>query len=136
MANVFSTIGNWIGKTVLAAMGILNKADKAVDADAPEIDALLTEGASVATLIPGIGPGVAEVLNCGVTVLGAVKATLDNDVALEATVTEQIEALAPSGYSFVLIKADVLADVQALISNYEAEFAQAKAAVTVAKSAA
>jgi hypothetical protein len=133
--NVFSSVTHWIGKTVLAVLHIVHKAEQAADADIPAIETLLEDGASVATLIPGIGPNVATILNAGVSLLAAAKATLDNGAALEATVQAQIVALAPAGYSFVLIKEDVVDDVKTLVANLEAEFAAAEAAVNKAKAA-
>ncbi len=132
----FSTITHWIGKTVLAVLGIVHKAEQAGDADIPEIETLLTDGASVAQLIPGIGPNVAQILNAGVSLLAATKATLDNAISLEATVQAQVKALAPAGYSFVLIKQDVVDDVKTLVGMYEAEFAAAAEAAAKAKAAA
>ena len=41
MANIFQKVGSWIGKEALAALGIVNKADAVVDADAPEVEKLL-----------------------------------------------------------------------------------------------
>ena len=136
MANIFQKVGSWIGKEALAALGIVNKADAVVDADAPEVEKLLEEGAGVATLVPGVGPGVATILNAGVELVGAAKATLDGTVAIEPTVQTQIQALAPSGYSIVLIENDLKADLGGLFTLYEQEFAAAKTAVATAKSAA
>jgi hypothetical protein len=135
MNKVFGSIGHFIGRTVLAALGIVHKAEQVADADIPEIETLLADGASVATLIPGIGPNVAQILNAGVAVLAAVKATIDNTVEMEATVTAQVAAMAPAGYSFTLIKQDVVDDVKILFAEYEAEFEAAKAAALKAKAA-
>ena len=95
-----------------------------------------TEGASVATLIPGVGPEVGALLNAGVTLVGQVKAAADVTAAMEVTAQSQLAALAPAGYSVVLIESDVKADIEELLSNYEAEFAAAKIAVQAAKPAA
>ena len=135
MNKVFGNIAHWIGRTVLATLGIVHKAEQDVDASVPEIETLLEDGAGVATLIPGIGPNVAQILNAGVAVLAAVKATIDNTVEMEATVTAQVAALAPAGYSFTLIKQDVVDDVKTLFAEYEAEFESAKAAALKAKAA-
>ena len=129
MGNVFSSITHFFGKVALGLVAILHKTDQAVDASEPEIAKLLTEGASAATLIPGIGPGVASLLNAGVQLLGDVKATIDGTDAVCALAVKQAAALAPSGYSFVLIKQDVQDDVKALFAMYEKEFAFATATV-------
>ena len=69
MGNVFSSIKHFFGKVALGLVAIVHKTDQAVDASEPVIAQLLTEGASAATLIPGIGPGVASLLNAGVQLL-------------------------------------------------------------------
>ena len=129
MTNVFSSIGHFFGKVALGLVAIVHKTTQAVDASQPVIAQLLTEGASVATVVPGIGPEVASLLNAGVQLLGDAKAAIDGTDAVCALAVTQATALAPSGYSFILIKQDVLADVKTLLSGYEAQIAAATATV-------
>jgi hypothetical protein len=129
MGNVFSTIGHFFGKVALGLVAIVHKTDQGVDASEPVIAQLLTESASAAALIPGIGPGVASLLNAGVQLVGDVKATIDGTDAVCALAVKQAADLAPSGYSFVLIKQDVKDDLATLLATYEKEFAFATATV-------
>jgi hypothetical protein len=129
MESAFSSIKHFFGKVALGLVAIVHKTAQAADASEPVIASLLTEGASVASLIPGIGPEVASLLNAGVQLLGDAKAAIDQTDAVCALAVTQAAALAPSGYSFILIKQDVLDDVKTLLSGYEAEITAAKATV-------
>lgn len=129
MNKVFSSIGHFFGKVGLAIVSIVHKTATAADASIPEIEAVLTEGASIATLIPGIGPEVASLLNAGIQLLGDVKASIDGTDSVLATAKQQMLALAPQGYSVVLIKADVETDIATLLSTYSAAAADATTAV-------
>jgi hypothetical protein len=129
MTNPFPAIGHFFGKIALAVVAFVSKADQEVDTVEPEVAKVLAEGASVATLIPGVGPEVASILNAGIQLLGDAKEAVDGTNEILATAVSQAAALAPSGYSFVLIKADVMADVASLAKLYEAEWAKATALV-------
>lgn len=136
MSNLYNNVVSEVGQYWLAAVHLFNKADQEIDTDVPAVSKLLQAGeVSVANIFPAIGPKAAEVLNAGVELLGSFQSAVDGTVAIEPTVQAQFTALAPSGYSAVLIKTDVLSDVQALLAKYKAELATAKSAVVTAKAA-
>jgi hypothetical protein len=130
MTNPFPAIGHFFGKVALAVVGFVSKADQEVDTVTPEIQKVLAEGASVADLIPGVGPELASILNAGVQVLGDVKEAVDGTNLVLATAVTQAAALAPSGYSFVLIKEDVKSDIAALATLYKTQWDAATAVVS------
>lgn len=130
MANVFEKVKSFFSKAALVVLHALGTADGVVDKDAPEVEELLTEGASIADLIPGVGTGVASLLNAGVALVGAFQKGLDGTVAIVPEVEAQLAAAAPEGYSFVLIETDLKTDVEQLLAQYESEFEAAKSAVT------
>jgi hypothetical protein len=130
MANVFTSIGHFFGKVGLGLVALVTKVDAGVDADVPKIEAVIEQGASVATLIPGIGPKVAQILNAGVQLLGDFKATVDGLDAVTEQAVAQLKALAPTGYSIVLIKQDVEADIKLMLSEFETEYEAAKGTVS------
>lgn len=129
MANPFSAVTHFFGKVAMALVGFVHKADQAVDAAAPEIEKLLQQGASVAQFIPGVGPEVASLLNAGVQLVGDVKAAIDGTDAVLAQAVQQAAALAPAGYSFVLIKSDVQADLKLLLDTWKTQIAAATTTV-------
>ena len=130
--NFFTKIKHWGGIVLAFVMGGLDKATKVVDADAPTIEKLLNEGATVATLIPGIGPELAAALNVGVELTGALNKTLDfTDEAFQAMVAAAQSALpAGSGVSVVLVAESVVADAKAWFAQLETEITAAKTAAT------
>ena len=129
MGLTFTGIKHFFGKVGLVLVSIVHKTDKAVDASVPQIDALLEQGASVSSFIPGVGPEVASLLNAGVQLLGDFKATADGLDEVTANAVMQLKALAPTGYSIVLIKKDVEDDIKELLGTFETEFQAAKSTV-------
>ena len=128
----FSKIKHWGGIVLAYVMGGLDKATKTIDADAPTIEKLLTEGASVTALIPDVGLELAAALNLGVELTGALNKTLDfTDAAFQAMVTAAQSTIpAGSGVSVVLVAESVVADAKAWFAQLEAEIASAKAKAT------
>jgi hypothetical protein len=128
----FTTIKHWGGIVLAYVMGGLDKATKVVDADAPAIEKLLNEGASVATFVPGIGTQLATALNLGVELTGALNKTLDfTDSEFQAMVAAAQSALpSRAGVSVVLVSEAVVADAKAWFAQLEAEITAAKTAAT------
>jgi hypothetical protein len=132
MGNLFAKIKHWGGIVIADVLGGLDKATKVVDADAPTIEKLLTEGASVATLVPGIGPELASALNLGVELTGALNKTLDfTDADFQQIVATAQSALpGGSGQTVVLVADAIVADAKAWFAALEAQITASKAAAT------
>jgi hypothetical protein len=128
----FATIKHWGGIVLASVLGELDKATKDVDAVAPTIEKMLNEGATVADLIPGVGPEAASFLNLGTELTGALNKTLDfTDVEFQAMVKTAQEALpAGSGVSVVLVAESVVAEAKQWFAQFEAEITAAKTAAT------
>jgi hypothetical protein len=127
----FTTIKHWGGIVIADVLNGLNKATMAVDAEAPKIETLLEDGASVTTIIPGpIGVETTAALNLGVELVGALNKTLDfTDEAFQTMVAQAKTSLNP-GYSLVVIATELEAEAKAWFAALEVEIAASKAAAT------
>lgn len=111
---MFSKIVHWSGIVLAKALGFIHKADTDVEKAAPEIEKALTEGATVADFIPGIGPEIAAGLNLGSELTGALEKTLNFADADFQKLVNQLESTLPanSGMSVVLIPSTLKSDAQ------------------------
>jgi hypothetical protein len=127
---VVQEVKTFAGKYWLALVHGVAQADSEVDKEVPTVEALLKQGqVSVAAIFPSIGPKSATILNASLEALGAFQSAADTTAALAPTVQAQLAGLAPTGFSFVLVKADAIADAKSVYANYKTEYAQAKSAV-------
>lgn len=129
----FTTIKHWGGIVIADVLNGLHKATTVVDTEAPTIEKLLTEGASVTTLIPGpIGVETTAALNLGVELVGALNKTLDfTNADFQQIVAQAKSALPPnSGLSIVVIAESIETEAKAWFSALETEIAASKAAAT------
>lgn len=126
--NLFDKIVHWSGIVVHSVLGFFQKAETAVDNLAPKIEEALETGASIAALIPGVGPTAASILNLGVELVGAADKVLHySDEAFQKMVADAKAQLpADSGYSLVLIPEKLEGDLKTFLTQIKAEMDKAK----------
>lgn len=136
---MFGNIKHFSGIVWHGFLKALNMTDKGIQQGAklvdeyePQIAKALQTGESIASIIPGVGPQLARGIDVSIAAAGALKHGADVLAALDTQVHEQLAGLAPSGYSFALIKNDVLADVHLLVTEAESDY---KLVVLAAQSA-
>jgi hypothetical protein len=128
----FTTIKHWGGIVLAFVLGNLNKAAVFVDTEAPTIEKLLTDGASMAPFLGPVGPEVAAFANLGAELVGALNKTLDFTNAEFQAIVKTAESALPAGagVKVVLVAEAVVAEAKAWFAELEAEITAAKAAAT------
>jgi len=122
--NVFEKIVHWSGIVIHAVLGGFQKADEFLDKQLPTLENALHTGVTIAQLFPGkISKPVEAGLNLGIELLGSADKVLNyTDETFQALVsTVQSHLPADSGYSVLLIPAELKARAEEYLRTIKAE---------------